>query len=156
MLNKPQENSSQQQEETSSAVSCEVSKDDSKKSDEVSNVSTEAISIKPLEASSAASCQESTLGSWSNDNKKLLETIATLSQKSKDEVLNENPLLNEDLPNPELKEYLEALIESLTINDSYTNDNPPNDVAAGSSHEMSNVASCDLTGENLPFNEDCN
>ncbi|UCM92913.1 hypothetical protein [Candidatus Tisiphia endosymbiont of Melanophora roralis] len=155
-FNKPQENSSQQQEATSSAVSCEVSKDDSKKSDEVSNSLTEVISIKQLETSSAASCQDSTLGGWSNDNKELLETIATLSQKSKDEVLNENPLLNEDLPNPELKEYLEALIESLTINDSCTNDNPPNDVAAGSSHEMSNVASCALTGENPPFNEDCN
>ncbi|WP_342278376.1 hypothetical protein [Candidatus Tisiphia endosymbiont of Myopa tessellatipennis] len=158
LVNKTQENSSQQQEETSSAVSCEVSKDDSKKSDEVSNSLTEVISIKPLETSSAASCQESTLGGWSNDNKKLLKTLTELSNKSENEVLNEiSRDLGEALSNPEeLANYLTVMIESLIINDSCTNDNPPNDVAAGSSHEMSNVASCALTGENLPFNEDCN
>ncbi|MFP3018398.1 MAG: hypothetical protein ACEY3E_05900 [Candidatus Tisiphia sp.] len=135
-----------------------MSKDDSKKSDEVSNSLTEVISIKPLEASSAASCQESTRG-WSNENKERLETLAKLSNKPEGEVLNEiSQDLGEALSNPEeLENYLTALLEShLTINDSCTNDNPPNDVAAGSSHEMFNVASCALTGENLPFNEDCN
>ncbi|WP_417904987.1 hypothetical protein [Candidatus Tisiphia endosymbiont of Micropterix aruncella] len=96
----------------------------------------------------------STLG-WSNYNKYLLETIAILSKKSEDEVLNEIPqdILSEALSNPGyLKEYLKTLRESLKINDSCTNDNP-DDVAAGSS-QMSSAASCALTGENLPFNEE--
>ncbi|WP_341758717.1 hypothetical protein [Candidatus Tisiphia endosymbiont of Ditula angustiorana] len=118
------------------------------------NTTQENSSQQQEATSSAAICQESTLG-WSNDNKKLLKTIATLSEKPEDEVVNEMP--QDILSDPEyLKDYLTALIESLKINDSCTNDNPLDDVAAGSS-QMSSAASCQgcaLTGENLPFNEE--
>lgn len=114
-LNKTQENSSQQQEEMSSAVSYQ---------------------------------------NWDKMNQMHLKHVATLSEKSENEVLKEiSRDLGEALSNPEeLENYLTAVLDShLTINDSRTNDNPPIDVAAGY-----NASSCALTGENPTINEDCN